>query len=124
MNQDGNKPQWWIFGGTGPAEQRLARLPAPPPWRCFDEQTRACRGKRFLPRPEEIDLVNAALYLRRPLLITGKPGVGKTSLTYAVHHHQHHTEGRALPLRCHSPLAGCLAATDGDMRSGRVAGGI
>jgi MoxR-like ATPase len=31
-------------------------------------------------------LVNAALYLRRPLLITGKPGVGKTSLTYAVAH--------------------------------------
>ena len=84
MNQDGNEPQWWIFGGTGPAEQRLARLPAPPPWRCFDEQTRSGRGKRFLPRPEEIDLVNAALYLRRPLLITGKPGVGKTSLTYAV----------------------------------------
>lgn len=31
-------------------------------------------------------MVNAALYLRRPLLVTGKPGVGKTSLTYAVAH--------------------------------------
>jgi MoxR-like ATPase len=29
-------------------------------------------------------MVNAALYLRRPLLVTGKPGVGKTSLAYAV----------------------------------------
>jgi MoxR-like ATPase len=28
--------------------------------------------------------VNAALYLRRPLLVTGKPGTGKTSLAYAV----------------------------------------
>ena len=28
--------------------------------------------------------MNAALYLRRPLLVTGKPGTGKTSLAYAV----------------------------------------
>lgn len=28
--------------------------------------------------------MNAALYLRRPLLVTGKPGVGKTSLAYAI----------------------------------------
>ncbi len=29
-------------------------------------------------------MVNAALYLRRPLLVTGKPGTGKTSLAYAI----------------------------------------
>jgi len=84
MSEETNKPRWWIFGGDGPAPERLARLPEAPPWRRFDEQARVARGKRFIPRPEEIDLVNAALYLRRPLLITGKPGVGKTSLTYAV----------------------------------------
>ena len=33
---------------------------------------------------EVVDAVNAALYLRRPLLLTGKPGAGKTSLAYAV----------------------------------------
>jgi MoxR-like ATPase len=33
---------------------------------------------------ELIDGVNAAIYLRRPLLITGKPGSGKTSLAYAI----------------------------------------
>lgn len=32
----------------------------------------------------ELDVVNAALYLRRPLLLTGKPGVGKSSLAYRI----------------------------------------
>jgi MoxR-like ATPase len=45
------------------------------------------RGQTFRVSPENqdlIDVVNAALYLRRPLLITGKPGTGKTSLAYAI----------------------------------------
>jgi MoxR-like ATPase len=42
------------------------------------------RGTTYQPSAAEIDLVNAALYLRRPLLITGKPGTGKSSLIYAV----------------------------------------
>jgi MoxR-like ATPase len=33
-----------------------------------------------------VDAVNAALVLRRPLLLTGNPGSGKTSLAYAVAH--------------------------------------
>jgi MoxR-like ATPase len=33
-----------------------------------------------------IDAINAALYLRRPLLIIGKPGSGKTTLAYAIAH--------------------------------------
>ena len=33
---------------------------------------------------ELIEAVNAAIYLRRPLLVTGKPGSGKTSLAYAI----------------------------------------
>lgn len=36
------------------------------------------------PRPEEVEAVNAALYLRRPLLITGNPGTGKSTLAHAV----------------------------------------
>lgn len=33
---------------------------------------------------EVLDAVNAAIYLRRPLLVTGIPGSGKTSLAYAI----------------------------------------
>ncbi|MEU1570609.1 MoxR family ATPase [Streptomyces collinus] len=36
------------------------------------------------PRPEEVRLVNAALLLRRPLLVTGRPGVGKSGLAYRI----------------------------------------
>ncbi|MEL7316887.1 MAG: AAA family ATPase, partial [Cyanobacteria bacterium J06559_3] len=36
------------------------------------------------PYAEVIEAVNAALYLRRPLMITGRPGSGKTSLAYAI----------------------------------------
>lgn len=48
------------------------------------------RGKNFrLPQQQKeaqdvINSVNAAIYLRRPLLVTGKPGSGKTSLAYAI----------------------------------------
>ncbi len=42
------------------------------------------RGAHFVPDPAMIDMVNAALYLRRPLMITGNPGVGKSSLIYSV----------------------------------------
>ncbi|MGK7875598.1 MAG: AAA family ATPase [Xenococcaceae cyanobacterium] len=33
-----------------------------------------------------LNAVNAAIYLRRPLLVTGRPGSGKTSLAYAIAH--------------------------------------
>ncbi|MGH7999566.1 MAG: AAA family ATPase [Brasilonema sp.] len=59
----------------------MERLPEPPNWRSFDKEE---RGINYQARGEEIELVNAALYLRRPLLVTGKPGTGKTSLAYAV----------------------------------------
>ncbi len=47
------------------------------------------KGKNFrLPQNSEgkkvIDAVNAAIYLRRPLLVTGRPGSGKTSLAHAI----------------------------------------
>ncbi|BBC26648.1 AAA family ATPase [Pseudanabaena sp. ABRG5-3] len=97
---------WKIFKGNATPHGDIDRLPPPPNWRKFariDEKslvelTEAVqnsanaektkeRGKTFKVPPNDTDLasiVNAALYLRRPLLITGKPGTGKTSLAYAV----------------------------------------
>jgi MoxR-like ATPase len=47
------------------------------------------RGTSFY-LPDEardvVDAVNAALYLRRPILVTGQPGSGKTTLAYAIAH--------------------------------------
>ena len=73
---------WKIFQGTPDRpHDDIDKLPKPPSWRRFDKET---RGVTYLAKGEEIELVNAALYLRRPLLVTGKPGTGKTSLAYAV----------------------------------------
>ena len=76
---------WEIFQGTGNPHNEIGRPPPPPSWRQFNvDVKKQQRGMTFQARPEEIKLVNAALYLRRPLLVTGKPGTGKTSLAYAV----------------------------------------
>jgi MoxR-like ATPase len=77
---------WKIFKGDRTQHDDIKKLPEPPSWRAFvapDEKKKE-RGAKYKARDEEIELVNAALYLRRPLLVTGKPGIGKTSLAYAV----------------------------------------
>ncbi|MFF9071122.1 AAA family ATPase [Streptomyces sp. NPDC014735] len=38
------------------------------------------------PGAEELEMINAALYLRRPLLVTGSPGAGKSTLAHSVAH--------------------------------------
>jgi MoxR-like ATPase len=75
---------WPIFKGDNQTSNAISSLPEPPPWRQFADARP--RGATFQSSPEEIRVVNAALFLRRPLLITGKPGTGKTSLAYAVAH--------------------------------------
>lgn len=80
------KPAWWIFKGNKIPHGGIRALPDPPPWRRFTEAAAALRGAVFEPEDQEIELVNAAIYLRRPLLVTGRAGIGKTTLAYAVAH--------------------------------------
>lgn len=87
---------WWLFHGT--SKPHAWKLPPAPPWRRTNQaeplertldRADEARGRAYQFDPEdevERDLVNAALLLRRPLLITGKPGSGKSSLAYAVAH--------------------------------------
>ncbi|MDS1269368.1 MoxR family ATPase [Lipingzhangella sp. LS1_29] len=100
-------PQWWIYRGTGqprPLFDVRAALPDPPPWRRFSggpplrdppeghaEMTRVLGPvtREFHQAvqqrtDDEVEAVNAALLLRRPLLVTGSPGIGKSSLAHHV----------------------------------------
>ncbi|MFM9446378.1 AAA family ATPase [Streptomyces acidiscabies] len=89
--------EWLIYRGAGEPHDGIERLPAPPPWRDFagrdtpgegSEERRlgAHRHLAELHRPgaEELEMINAALYLRRPLLVTGSPGAGKSTLAHSV----------------------------------------
>lgn len=91
-----NAAGWEIYRGDGQVQNPKPNIPTAPSWRKFgnnlqslykqqslDEQ-QELKGKTFQPPPTAIEMVNAALSLRRPLLITGNPGTGKSSLAYSV----------------------------------------
>ncbi|MEV0633889.1 MoxR family ATPase [Streptomyces sp. NPDC050619] len=90
-------PLWPVYTGTNEPHDGITQLPPPPPWRAFDgapvidppdatavSPDRTHRAETYRATPQTVQLVNAALYLRRPLLVTGPPGTGKSSLVYAV----------------------------------------
>ncbi|MFD3717845.1 AAA family ATPase [Streptomyces sp. NPDC058674] len=100
---------WWVYRGTGVPHPGISELPPAPAWRTFGapsgpaghpapppaEGSAAGTARRlgrlqqaasYRADEKEVQLVNLALHLRRPLLITGKPGVGKSTLAYAVAH--------------------------------------
>lgn len=106
------KNDWHIFKGDNDPRKETPEIPPPPPWRKFQDKDECQeqeevaerywedvkekafnrardrqKGETFRIRKDQktvVDAVNAALYLRRPLLITGNPGSGKTSLAYAI----------------------------------------
>jgi MoxR-like ATPase len=68
------------YRGDGQTRENV-ELPEPPPWRTFPRPPRA---KVFLAPEGLTDAVNAALCLRRPLLVRGAPGTGKSSVIEQV----------------------------------------
>jgi MoxR-like ATPase len=95
--------EWLIYRGAGEPHDGIGELPPPPPWRDFagsadadqhlddgsaDRRLGGYRHAAELHRPgaEELEMINAALYLRRPLLVTGSPGSGKSTLAHSVAH--------------------------------------
>ena len=85
---------WKIYTGAGEPSGRIHGLPDPPPWRTYDgkvpdrdrtiERNAESNGAKFKARPDVIEAVNAALHLRRPLMLTGRPGSGKSMLIESV----------------------------------------
>jgi MoxR-like ATPase len=71
----------WNDFYRGDGVRRAPRLPDPPPWRTFPRRP---MSTMFQPPPGLRDAVNAALWLRRPLLITGLPGSGKSTVIEQV----------------------------------------
>jgi MoxR-like ATPase len=81
--------EWRIFKGeptTSKTRTTKGRVPfpEPPAWRVPGAKRERVLAATFRPTPPLIDAINAAIYLRRPLLVTGKPGTGKSSLIYKV----------------------------------------
>ncbi|MGP3953211.1 AAA family ATPase [Streptomyces sp. 7N604] len=88
----------YVYRGTGEPHDGVDLLPPPPPWRDFDgepvvdtpfvEYNRGelQRAESYQPHATAVELVNAALVLRRPLLVTGRPGSGKSTLAYSIAH--------------------------------------
>lgn len=90
---------WHVFHGNGIPHEGIRNLPAPPRWRpsheleSAEEEATGDTGNLKYDaaaevileiEPDEVELVNAAIYLRRPLLVTGHPGLGKSSLAAAI----------------------------------------
>lgn len=81
---------WNVYKGHGKPASKPIELPPAPGWRQFRDDAEGAaeqqrlKGENFKPPAVAVEMVNAALALRRPLLITGNPGTGKSSFAYAV----------------------------------------
>jgi MoxR-like ATPase len=105
MTEPETTSPWPLYTGSRVPHEHVDKLPEPPRWRPRRGSVPAGEERRlptiadmdkglepgalrraltFHATPTIIEVVNAALYLRRPLLVTGKPGSGKSSLVDAV----------------------------------------
>jgi MoxR-like ATPase len=130
-------PEWWSYRGDGVPHTWTP--PPAPPWRLFDGKvppddehgevypavalgTEDAAGAR-LSRLDRLAaayraerrvarLVNAAIHLRRPLLVTGPPGTGKSMLAHSIAYELR--LGRVLhwPITSRSTVAGALYQYD------------
>ena len=80
-----------------PDPSRLQKVNVAPPWRSFKKPLplvpvtarpmpidQIDRARAYVLRESEARIIDAALALRRPVLMTGPVGVGKTSLSYSI----------------------------------------
>jgi MoxR-like ATPase len=79
-------PPWRMFDALpasippkNAGELEVVFEPSDPDWRARDTQR-----AYFEAEEEVINTVNLALRLRRPILVTGAPGTGKTTLAYSI----------------------------------------
>ncbi|MBH0781440.1 AAA family ATPase [Nocardia bovistercoris] len=97
-------PTWHVFHGSGePRPDGWDSVPPPMVARTFTggpfvspprpQPDQAAQLDRKLGRngigahqlrPDDLDVINAALLCRRPLLVSGAPGLGKSSLAYLI----------------------------------------
>ncbi|MFO0553860.1 MAG: MoxR family ATPase [Polyangiaceae bacterium] len=86
-----SQPSWFVFRGV--FEARKVTIPEPPPWRRFPDRKAPAKDYPVEPavlrapfriQDSELVAINTALQLRRPLLVTGKPGAGKSTLAHAI----------------------------------------
>src|SRR5947209_2045018 len=84
--QEESEATWRVFTGDGKPKPNRP-LPAAPPWRTFPTVS-PDRGGRYVYQayPKLVNAINLAISLRRPLLLTGQAGVGKSSVAEAIAH--------------------------------------
>lgn len=84
-NDELSREGWLIYRGNRVPHDGIRALPEPPPWRQFDPQKRCEDSARaYQIDPGDVETINVAIYLRRPLLVTGDAGAGKTSLADSI----------------------------------------
>lgn len=84
-NKELKREDWWIYESKEKdVVKRKERLHSieKPKWRDINKPQH--NAQKFIANREIIEAVNASIYLRRPLLVTGKPGIGKSTLAKAI----------------------------------------